>query len=204
MVSSLASRACNSQKVSRVPIAPFATVGLRHQPGSETMSDIDKDENEFRSLCMAIGFIVLNWSIVEQQIDIWVNVAFIDGGGDIFRKNKDIPRSLRQKLVFLRDCFKRLPAFSTFATEGLLLVRNITDLSGERHRLVHGALARPEPENGAYHFDIVEYHLDGHSTVQFKFDPPAFSRLETALGELVTAQIAFCEKLTTAFPRWRQ
>ena len=50
---------------------------------------LEIDDPRFRSLCCDIGFIVLNWALLEQEIDYLVNVAFIDCGGDVLLKDKD-------------------------------------------------------------------------------------------------------------------
>jgi hypothetical protein len=166
------------------------------------VSDDAQDDPDFRGLCTAIGFVVLNWSIIEQQIDIWVNVALIDYAIEIPRNG--VPRAFRSKVKFLRACFEKSPELRPFASDGLALIQRASALSEDRHKLVHGVLSAPEPEDGVYHFSKVTYERDGHSVRSFTFDPPAFSKLETDLGDLVTDSIEFGQKLAAPFPRWQQ
>ena len=52
------------------------------------MSEQAEHNPEFRGLCFAIGFVVANLTLIEQQIDLWVNVAFIDAGEHHFERKK--------------------------------------------------------------------------------------------------------------------
>ena len=38
--------------------------------------------NNFTRLCEAIGLLVINWALIEQQIDNWVNVSFNNCGSN--------------------------------------------------------------------------------------------------------------------------
>lgn len=38
--------------------------------------------DEMKGLCMAVGFVVLNWAMIERQLDNWVMVVFHDCDGD--------------------------------------------------------------------------------------------------------------------------
>jgi hypothetical protein len=160
---------------------------------------LDAQDNDFRALCIAIGFVVVNWAVIEQQIDFLVNATFRDCGGKALRNKGDIPRSLSQKTQFLKDCFKKLAPLKPFAAEGLNLVGRVSNLSTERHDLVHGAITNLEPVNGVFHFRKVEYEKENHAVAPFTFDPPAFSKLETALGDVLTELIAFSQRMADSF-----
>jgi hypothetical protein len=157
--------------------------------------------DEFRALCTAVGFIVLNWGMAEQQLDIWVNIAFRYCGGEALRPRKGIPRTFKEKAEFLNDCFKKLPALAPLASEGRSLVERVSARASKRNDLVHGSLASFTPEkNGAFRFNKVGYEKDGHTVSTFMFSPKNFSRLETVLGDLLTEQTAFGQKLADRFP----
>jgi hypothetical protein len=161
----------------------------------------EEGHDEFRALCFAVGFIVLNWGIVEQQIDIWVNIAFRLCGGEALRKNKDIPRAFNQKARFLKECFNKLPALAAFASEGKSLIERVSSQASKRHDVVHSSLASFTPKNGAFTFNKVEYKKDGHSVSTFTFSPTYFSTLETEMGDLLSEQIAFGQKLADRFQK---
>ena len=167
--------------------------------------DSKEDETvhgEFRALCTAVGFIVLNWGMAEQQLDMLVNIAFRHCGGEALRPHKGIPRHYSDKVDFLKACFKKLPALEPFASEGRSLVERVSARASKRNDLVRGSLASfaPEKNGGAFRFNKVGYEIDGHTVSTFMFSPRGFSRLETVLGDLLTEQIAFGQKLADRFP----
>ena len=163
-------------------------------------NDLPKSEaDEFRALCMAIGFVVVNWAVIEQQIDNLVNVAFINCGGKALRKSGDIPRSLKQKTDFLQDCFKKLLPLQPFADEGRDLLGRVNSLSTKRHDLVHGAVMSLTPVNGSFQFRVVGYERENHTATEFTFHPDEFDTLGGLLGDLLTELIAFSQKLAKKF-----
>ena len=110
--------------------------------------DSKEDEtahDEFRALCTAVGFIVLNWGMAEQQLDILVNISFRHCGGEALRPRKGIPRHYSEKVEFLKACFKKLPALEPFASEGRSLVERVSARAPKRNDLVHSSLASFTP-----------------------------------------------------------
>jgi hypothetical protein len=177
-----------------------STIRLFNQ-GAKPM-DCKEDErghDDFRALCMAVGFVVLNWAIIEQQMDNWVNIAFRNCGGSSLKDVDGIPRSFDRKMKFLRKSFKKLPALAPFSTEGLALIERASAISTERNNLVHGGIVSMEMRSGAFQFCKVEYTKDNHAVSTFMFNRTAFSTLETALGDLLTEQLAFSLKLADIF-----
>jgi hypothetical protein len=159
----------------------------------------EQGHDDFRALCVAVGFVVLNWAIIEQQIDNWVNIAFINCGGRSLRGVDGIPRSFRRKAKFLKDSFRKLPSLSPFAAEGLALLARASVWADERNNLVHGGITSLEPQNGAFQFRKIGYLKGNHTVSTFMFTPSDFSTLETALEELLTEQLAFSQKLADTF-----
>jgi hypothetical protein len=130
-----------------------------------------------------------------------VNISFRHCGGEALRPRKGIPRHYSEKVEFLKACFKKLPALEPFASEGRSLVERVSARASKRNDLVHSSLASFTPEkNGAFRFNKVGYEIDGHTVSTFTFSPRSFSRLETVLGDLLTEQTAFGQKLADRFP----
>jgi hypothetical protein len=50
----------------------------------------EKTPHDFLGLCQAIGYVVVHWALIEQQVDNWVNVSFINCGGSSLRRKKEI------------------------------------------------------------------------------------------------------------------
>src|SRR6266478_669089 len=118
----------------------------------ELAESTDDDIRYFADLCQVIGFVVIYWSLVEQQLDNWVNVCFNNCDGSEFQNGRGVPRSLKPKLAFLNKCLKTLPALSDFRDDGVDLVSRVSSASARRHDLIHGAITelRPDPETGAF------------------------------------------------------
>ena len=149
---------------------------------------------------MAIGFVVINWALVERQIDYAVSIAFKNCGGKKLRKKGDIPRSLSQKLDFLKLSFNRFEVLKAFKSDGEKLICRTNELSDRRHDLVHGTITSMEPVDGAFTFQMVKYAKEDHLyPPEFKFDPSEFDMLAKSLGDHLTELIAFVGKLADTF-----
>ena len=160
--------------------------------------DDERGHDDFRALCMAIGFVVSHTALIDQQLDIWVNASFNNCGGRVLTDDGFVPRALGRKVTFMRKSFKQLELLSFFATEGLALLARVTPLFKTRDDLVHGALTSFETIEGAFLFRIIGHREDVHTVREFSFDPAGFSTLETGLGELLTEAIALSQKLGDA------
>ena len=171
--------------------------GATRHPMSDDAGSPENDQ--FRSLCMAVGFVVLNWALIEQQVDNWVRLAFLTCGGKELRKRNDVPRSFNAKADFLRECFRKLPSLKPFAREGLPLIDRIHRVAKRRHELVHGGIVSLEAPEGRYQFRRIEYVRGDQVVSTFRFDPSAFHTLEISLGEALTDQLAFSQRLADAF-----
>jgi hypothetical protein len=90
--------------------------------------------DNFSRLCQAVGFLVIDWALIEQQIDNWVNVSFNNCGGNSIHGHETIPHALKRKIDFLKKSFKTLPLLAPFASEGLNLLTRISTLSSQATR----------------------------------------------------------------------
>jgi len=158
-----------------------------------------KYPHDFIGLCQAVGFVVINWGLIENQIDNWVSVTFNQGGGKSLRKNQDIPVSLKQKNIYLRQCLRKLSALASFKDEGLQLIQRVSDISPHRDRLVHGTITSIHPENGSFRYRIIGYEKERHTIRKFEFTLDEFAKLENSLSHLLTDTIRYSDRLGSAF-----
>ena len=165
------------------------------------MSDDHEDTRYFLDLCQCIGFVVVHWSLIEQQLENWVNVCFNNCGGKQFQEKRGLPRSLTSKTDFLKRCFNRLPVLVPFRDEGVSLVGRVSSASDRRHDLIHGAITelRPDPTSGAFRFRRIGYHGDLHTFREFDFTPDQFAEFGPILTDLLTDTIVFSQKLGDRF-----
>jgi hypothetical protein len=155
--------------------------------------------NNFTRLCEAIGFVVIDWALIEQQIDNWVNVSFNNCGGNSVRGYENVPHSLKRKITFLKQSFKTLPLLAPYASEGRNLLTRISTLSPKRHELVHGAIISLDSAGGVFKYRMVGYRLQQHTLREFEFNIRDAPTLEKTLSALLTEAISFSQKLANAF-----
>ena len=154
---------------------------------------------DYLALCQAVGHIIIEWSLIEQQLDHWASIAFKQCNGKKLRKDQDIPRMFDRKKEFLKECFKTIPMLSPFKDEGLGLLKKIGDIAQKRHDVVHGALVDLAPNNRIFQFRLLIAKKDYQQERIVDFNPEKFPKLETKLADLVTKSIALTGKLADAF-----
>lgn len=161
----------------------------------------DEDIRYFTDLCQCIGFVVLHWSLIEQQLDNWVNVCANNCGGKPFLGGKGVPQALKRKAIFLKRCLRGLPALAPFRDECIRLIGRILAASNKRHDLIHGAITelRPDPTTGAFSFRRIGYRGDDHTVTEFTVTPNDFHKFAPVLTDLVTDSITFSQKLGDRF-----
>src|ERR1700686_602478 len=94
----------------------FQVLDLRAMP--ETRAEpTDEDIRYFADLCQVIGFVVIHWSLAEQQLDNWVNVCAHNAGGKPFLDGKGVPQALKRKVTFIKRCLREFPAIAEFRDE---------------------------------------------------------------------------------------
>jgi hypothetical protein len=170
---------------------------------SATQSELsDEDIRYFTDFCQCVGFVVLNWSLIEQQLDNWVNVCFHNCGGKPFAKGRGVPVLLKAKSRFLRTCFRSLPLLEEFGDAAIALVERIGTASKRRHDLIHGAITelRPDSVTGAFRFRRIGYDGDIHTLTEYVVAPDDFQSFAPILTDLVTDAITLSQRLGDRFP----
>jgi hypothetical protein len=179
----------------------FSECRQRRHMSKPPQEPTDEDVRYFADLCQCIGFVVVHWSLTEQQLDNWVNVCFNNCGGSKFQNGRGVPRSLKPKLGFLRKCLKTLPVLAEFRDEGVCLLSRVSSASERRHGLIHSAITelRPDPATGAFRFRRIGYDGDLHTISEFTITPNDFRAFAPILTDLVTHSIAFSQRLGDKF-----
>ena len=106
----------------------------------------EQDEREFRALCEAMGFMIINWALLEQQLDIWTSIIFKN-----FEGNKimaEITKGLVRRSDFLKKAFRTNPKLSSLTDEAIAIVIGANDLATSRDELIHGVIDNMKPKQG--------------------------------------------------------
>jgi hypothetical protein len=161
----------------------------------------DEGIRYFADLCQVIGFVVIHWSLTEQQLDNWVNVCAHNVGGKPFLDGKGVPLSLKRKATFIKRCLRELPDLADFREECAGLLSRVLAASNRRHDLIHGAVTElePDPLTGAFKFRRIGYDGDNHTFTEFTITPNDFRDFAPVLTDLVTDAIAFSQRLGDRF-----
>lgn len=138
-----------------------------------------KENEDFNSLCTAIGFIVINWALAEQSLDLLVETIHRECAGKDIERN--LPRAFSHKVRFLRKMFDKSVALQTFAEEGMKLLDRMESLAETRHDLVHGVVVSIETVNGKFPIDKLDYGTQEHAIRRIEFDPATYDDLTNKL-----------------------
>ncbi len=154
---------------------------------------------EFLQLLQVIGFVVINWSQIERQLDNWVMVAFNYCGGKALAKKKKIPKMFTAKHEFLGRCFEKLPRLAPFKDEGLRLLAETLELSLLRNNFIHGTLNDVIATEEVFHFQRLVHGDEAHHVESFSYALADWPALEKTVQALLHDSGVLSEKLTEVF-----
>jgi hypothetical protein len=156
---------------------------------------MDKRAQDYLAFCQAIGHIIVTWSLIERQIDQWVNIFFKNCGGKLLRKDEDIPAQFKQKREFIKDCCNSIAELYPIKDECLDLLHRASNLSEKRNDIIHGTIVGMCPPDRIFRIQVLKAVKDNHEIKEFKFNPSDYPKFEKSLSGLLTEAIAFSEKL---------
>ncbi|BCM25332.1 hypothetical protein [Methyloradius palustris] len=100
------------------------------------MPDIPK--SDLPALCAAVGFITINWALMERQMDNIIHFSFDSFGGISGHDRK--PSTFKEKAKYLIKAFSHTREFSNHKVNTLALIERAKSFSITRHAFTHGAL----------------------------------------------------------------
>lgn len=100
------------------------------------------------NLCKQIGQITVNWSIVDQELDLWGYIFFEQLGGKNIRKV--LPKGIGNRADYLKECFRKFPVLAPLCDEATALVIRATNVSKSRDDLVHGVVRKINLDDDNY------------------------------------------------------
>jgi len=146
-------------------------------PGVEPNSDIEK-------LFKTVGFVVVQWGMNEQHLDLIVAAIFHRFGVHPLLNRR--PTNLTQKIELLRQCFAEFTELEPFRTECDALLTRLDSAGKKRNDIVHGAIADFSAEDGMFIFSKIDVAPKEHHSIRSVFiddsEWPAFRKELLALG----------------------
>ena len=146
-------------------------------PGVEINSDIEK-------LFKAVGFVVVQWGMDEQHLDLVVAAIFHRFGGHPILNRR--PTNLTQKIELLRQCFAEFKELEPFQAECNTLLTRFAEAGKKRNDIVHGAIADFSAGDDMFLFSKIDVVPKEHHSIRSVFldnsDWPAFRKELLTLG----------------------
>lgn len=98
----------------------------------------------------AVGYLVINWAMVETYLDYNMAIIFHAAGGRSVEAK--MGKALNQKIKFLRRSYRRLALLEPFAAEALPLIDRASRLSDTRHIVCHGVISKFDDQGEMFMF----------------------------------------------------
>lgn len=154
---------------------------------AQELKDLDR-------LYSAIGFIAVRWAMMEQSLDFCISIIYRDCGGNTL--TKEIPRSMSNKIPFLRKAFRTIPSLLERQEWALNIFDRITAIKELREGVIHAALNDTKHIDGKFFFTKIKYSSHQHYEEEFVFDVRNFPAQSTEFLDLAM--------LVTALGMWLQ
>lgn len=160
--------------------------------------------DKMEALYRPIGVIVIAWSMIDVATANVVSVVYRSGG---HAKEKQVPRQMKRKVIFLRRCFRQIDGLSNFAQEGLALLADIQKLKAYREGIAHGYPAQYDPDTGRYNFYSLEIEDDAgpgnatHRLVGRYIDIPHLIKAGAQSTALARKVAPFMSRIVDAWER---
>ncbi len=126
------------------------------EPSVEKLREVPQDIIE--PLCRAVGWVIVNWTFVEQNLTYWSYAAYHRGGARF--EPKGLPRNFKKKVGFLRKAFREVDFARPFAAECVPYLDAAAIIVKTRDYLAHGTIHNYEPVNDVLVFAKVDNTKD--------------------------------------------
>jgi hypothetical protein len=151
------------------------------------MADLDE-------VYRAVGHFTVNWSSLEMALDS-CNLIFYRSCSGRERIDEHLPRSLKPKLRFFRDCLNKLPVLADYKIDGIKLADRISAMKRDRHDSVHSFILDWNPETKAIARSIVEIDKNVAKFRDHTVTIPQMHAWATETGEMALDLLNFTQSL---------
>jgi hypothetical protein len=156
------------------------------------------DDDEFRAFLTAIGWVEINWAIMEQNLDRWTQLIFrwLDGASI----ESEVPKSFWRKSKFLRQSFNSIPLLLPFKERGIDILSRADKLAGTGNDLTHAVITSMVSKDGKYEMKNLRLNKDAmHTIIDVQFDARGFPDLSLKLVHLGRDALYMSADLLDAF-----
>ena len=136
------------------------------------------DDSDLNGLYFAIGYVVMKWAFIEQEIAMCcarvLRIAPTDKP----------PRDLSRSVSFLRKSLLERPELALFSEDGVKLMDRISGEKDYRQDLAHSTLRDFDCSGGIFHFSKIKQSGDTLSRHDWDFEVSGFQGKSQRLGVL--------------------
>ncbi|HTE15094.1 MAG TPA: hypothetical protein VK642_08450 [Burkholderiales bacterium] len=154
---------------------------------------------DFTALCSAIGFVGVNWALMEQSLDhsvhsIWNNVPGAKG------ISNEVPRtSYSRKSEYLTKAVTRIPLLHSYRDEVTRILSISDRLAEKRNDITHSVIESLHPVKGEYLMTTFDVKKNVRQIRHTTFKAREFPKLSLELVRLGRDVGALARKLITQF-----
>jgi hypothetical protein len=152
------------------------------------MSSITQDN--LPDLCLAVGYVTINWALMERQMNNCVHLVFSELGGVPGHEVK--PTVFKAKASYLSKAFKHVKLLAPHKDTAFKLIAQAKTTSNTRHAFTHGTLECLE--NTVLTINKLQTK-DAYRAEHFKFDLLDFPIFSIELGDLVKNWLTLSKNL---------
>lgn len=159
-------------------------------PGVAPNSDAEK-------LFKAVGFVVINWGMAEQHLDLVIVAIFHRFKGHPLLRRR--PTTLSHKIESLQLWIKEIGELTQFKSEFDALLSRFKTTGKKRNDIVHGAIADFSADGGGLQFSKIDVVPNTHHSVRTVFLANSdWAALRSELSELARDSLAFARRVIQA------
>lgn len=135
---------------------------------------------------MVIGWVEINWAMMEQQLTWMAKSVYVRMGGNKWERELPVT-SFARKATFLRKACSRIPALAEFKKDIIALLDDAEGLAQDRNRFTHAVVTSIEANRFKFSFDQLKVdRKGGHTLTEFLFDVREFPKLAARFSRLST------------------
>ena len=156
------------------------------------------DDDEFRSFCSVIGFVEINWAMLEQNLDQWMQMVFLRAGGDAI--TDQLPTGFAAKSKYLTRCFKRILLLARFREDALDVLDRADKLARTRNELTHAVITDMKSSGGKFRMRNFRLKRDATHTIEdLYFEVEGFPNLSLELVHVGRDALLITDRLFKTF-----
>ncbi len=159
----------------------------------------EEQETSLDELYRIVGYTVTTWAMIEAALDMSIAVIYHCCGGKNI--SADLPRTLKNKIRFMRRSLRQLSPLAPLKAKGLVLLQRVSGMKRQRHDFVHSVLINVRAFDGKFKFTRLDAGQAMHKIRETEFDVSHFPKFSEEIQDLATDMTSFAQKLAEDYTK---